>query len=77
MNVQRALKVLPREAELSGECVPNYYGGAWMIWARWTDEDGWHERPVTQFVHPALAARWLHDYDRASRTVTKDTEKKA
>ena len=61
MNVQRALKIIPREAVISAECKPNFYGGAWVIWARM---DG-YERPVTQFTEPFSAARWVHTYYRA------------
>lgn len=69
MIPQRALKILPPEAEISAECVPNFYGGAWVVWARWDRREGEDgperkERPLTQFVQPALAARWVHEFDR-------------
>lgn len=61
MNVQRALQVIPAEAVVTAECRVNFYGGAWIIWARMADG---YERPVTQFAEPFSAAHWLAEYDK-------------
>jgi hypothetical protein len=76
MNVERALKIIPEEAVLSAESVPNYFGGAWVVWAYWLDYERDPDeparlystaikRPVTQFAEPFSAARWLAEYNRA------------
>jgi hypothetical protein len=63
MNVQRALKVIPREAKLTAETQSNKFGSGWNIVARL--DDG-YERIVTSFAANGAfeAAHWLAEYDR-------------
>lgn len=63
MSPERAHTIIPTDAILSAECRPNTFGGAWIIWARQSNND---ERPVTIFSarDPFGAAHWLADFDR-------------
>jgi hypothetical protein len=67
MNPQRAILVLEDildKVEVYDLSIPNYYGGAWVIYARtWDRQTGEFKRPLTQFAEPFSSARWLQEFE--------------
>jgi hypothetical protein len=63
MNVERALKIIPKDAKLTAETKAGYFGNAWHIVARCPDG---YERTVTSFATEGAgqAARWLRKFDQ-------------
>lgn len=62
MTPERAIHILGDLAPacaVTAESRPNYYGGAWVVWARVDD----YARPLTQFAEPFSAARWVNRFD--------------
>lgn len=66
MTPEYARKILgafASTAVITARTTVNYYGGAWVIYARIAAD---YERPLTQFAanDPWHAARWINDYER-------------
>jgi len=67
MNIARAIQIIPHDAVITATCRPNYYGGAWVVWARYFVGTVEQIRPVTQFAEPFSAARWVNSWYSATK----------